>query len=219
MPESTSTTTVAAAQSGQGPAGLCGNPDPISVLEEEHALQLELCDILEHLADGLPHAFDLTLAGIALSLLKSAWQQHTRLEEDVLFPMLRSRTGEGAYVTAMLHRLEEEHDTDEGLADEISIALGELIAGAPLANAESLGYMLRGFFMSQRRHIAWENEVVLPLARHVLEPGDLKSFQARIMSSNRPVCTRQSLTQIRRIGAETHPCESCRSSALPAEPH
>jgi hemerythrin-like domain-containing protein len=209
----------AVAQGAQGSTEGCRDPDPISVLEEEHALQLELCDILEHIADGLPHTFDSNLAGIAVRILQSAWQQHTRLEEEVLFPMLRKRTESGAHVSAMLRRLEDEHDTDEGLADEISSTLKELIEGAPLTNAESLGYMLRGFFVSQRRHIAWENDVVFPLARRILQPDDLKSFQAAIMMSDRPVCTRQSLTLIRKLSGEAHPCGSCSSSTGPAKTH
>jgi len=204
---------------GTAPITFCQDPDPISVLEEEHALQLELCDILEHLADGLPHSIDLNLAGIAVNLLKSAWQQHTRLEEEVLFPMLRNRSESGAHVSAMLSRLEDEHETDEGLAHEIASTLKDLIQGAPLTNAESLGYMLRGFFMSQRRHISWENDVVLPLARRILLPEDLEKFQAVIMMSERPVCTRQSLTQIRKHSGEVYPCGTCRSTIPPAKAH
>jgi hemerythrin-like domain-containing protein len=119
----------------------------------------------------------------------------------------------------MLSRLEDEHEIDEGLAIEIASALRGLIQGAPLTNAESLGDMLRGFFKSQRRHIAWENDVVLPLARRILPPEDLERFQAGIMMSERPVCTRQSLTQIRKHSGEVYPCGTCRSTIPPAKAH
>jgi hypothetical protein len=111
----------------------------------------------------------------------------------------------------MIDRLTEEHDTDEGLAIEIADALEEVTDGRLPQNAESLGYMLRGFFDSQRRHIAWENQVVLPLARDVLTADDLAEFQACIMASRRPSCTQQSLPNLRRTGG-AEACTNCAAS-------
>ena len=48
-----------------------------------------------------------------------------------------------------------------------------------------LGYMLRGFFERYRRHIHWENTLVMPLARLRLTPGDLEDLSALMESSRR----------------------------------
>ena len=41
-----------------------------------------------------------------------------------------------------------------------------------------VGYMLRSFFESYRRHIHWENVVVLPLARARLTREDIEELGA-----------------------------------------
>lgn len=193
------------------PHQLCGAPDPITVIEEEHALQLELCNVLEFLADSLPNSVDGRLAGLAVTILRNGLQQHINLEEEALFPLLRRRIAKTPHLVAVLDRLTEEHDTDEGLAIEIADALEDVADGRQPQNAELLGDTLRGFFDSQRRHIAWENQVVLPLARQVLTAGDLAEFQAYIMASRRPSCTHQSLLNLRRSGG-AEACTNCAAS-------
>ena len=51
-------------------------------------------------------------------------------------------------------------------------------------NPDMLGYMLRGFFETQRRHVAWENAVVMPLAYARLTQDDLREL-SRVMLDNR----------------------------------
>lgn len=197
---------------------LCGSPDPIAVIEEEHAVQLELCSVLEFLADSLPNAVDPRLASLAVTILRNGLKQHTSLEEEGLFPLLRRRIGGTAHLLAMLDQLTAEHEADEGLAIEIADALDEIVAERPTENPEMLGYMLRGFFENQRRHIEWENNVVLPLARNVLNADDLGELQARIMATKRPLCTRQSLPKLRRLGDAAKLCRSC-AAGLPRSSH
>ena len=49
----------------QDDAGFCSTPHPLEIIKEEHALQLELCELLEGIADGLPGMFEPALAVIA----------------------------------------------------------------------------------------------------------------------------------------------------------
>jgi hypothetical protein len=53
-----------------------------------------------------------------------------------------------------------------------------------VGNPDMVGYMLRGFFERYRRHVHWENTLVMPLARLRLTPEDLDALQAQ-MSQNR----------------------------------
>ena len=64
-----------------------------------------------------------------------------------------------------MQQLEAEHAADESFAHELADELQLLADTGLVRNAEMLGYMLRGFFEHQRRHIEWENRVLLPLAR------------------------------------------------------
>lgn len=192
---------------------VCQTPDPIAVIEEDHALQLELYDVLEHLAASLPETIDQNLAALAITILRNGLAQHMNLEEEVLFPLIRIRIAGTPHLLAMLRQLEDEHDADETSASEIADALSGMARGERPQQPVILSYMLRGFCQSQRRHIALENEVVLPLARQVLTAADLAEFQARIMASSRPVCTRQSLTSMRKASGGIAVCGSCASGS------
>lgn len=191
---------------------LCGMPDPIGVLLEEHALQRELCDILESIADGLPYKFNLHLAGVATAILASSLPDHTRFEDEALFPLLRQRAGGGEAIHPVLNRLEDEHHGDEGMLDKVIHMLKSAIAGGLKGlndQGELLGFVLRGFIESQRRHIAWEDQVVVPLARSVLTNDDLAALQSWIMMSGRPRCTRQTLTLFLRPPKPEDACKTC----------
>jgi hemerythrin-like domain-containing protein len=193
----------------------CHTPDPIGLIVEEHALQCELCDLLEALADGLPNRFDKALAVIAVSILEGSVPRHMRLEEDALFPLLRQRIAADDPLHAALVCLEEEHERDGATLVELTDALKSAAAEGSVANPDMLGYQLRGYFESQRRHIAWEDRVVLPVARAVLSPADLAHIQSWIMASAHPRCSRQSVLAIRNARSAKSVCDACPSSSAP----
>jgi hemerythrin-like domain-containing protein len=190
----------------------CRTPDPIGLIAEEHALQRELCDLLEALADGLPHNFDKALAVIAVSILEGSVPRHMCLEEDALFPLLRERLADDDPLHAAMSCLEDEHDRDGAMLVELTDALRMATRDGVIANPDMLGYMLRGYFEGQRRHIAWEDRVVIPAARSVLTPDDLARIQAWIMASDHPRCSHQSVLTIRNARATTSAvCDRCPS--------
>lgn len=187
-----------------------GQVDPLAVIEEDHALQLELCDLLEDLADGLPRRLEESWAATAVGVLSQTWPLHVALEEDVLFPLLRQRAAEDATLLEILVRLEAEHDSDEDFAHEIAEELSAVLDDGHIRNPDMLGYMLRGFFDSQRRHVAWENMVMLPVARRVLEGGDLELMRSWIRARLEPGTTTRTRLHIRNLrgsrrGAERRP--------------
>lgn len=139
--------------------------------------QLQWCNRLEQLADQLPEAADpqecLLLAQGLLPLVKRA---HT-FEEETVFPQLLARCGSTAAATtgdsgglpagldlkATVERLRFEHLGDEDFATDLSHALRQFVTERAHCNVDSLAWMLRGFFESLRRHIAFEREHVMPL--------------------------------------------------------
>lgn len=193
------------------PGPTCQTPDPIGLIAEEHALQRELCDLLEAVADGLPHSFDKALAVIAVSILEGSVPRHMRLEEEALFPALRDRVASDHPLHAALGCLQEEHERDGAMLVELTDALKSAAQQGSVSNPDMLGYMLRGYFDSQRRHIAWEDRVVLPIARQVLTAGDLAGLQGWIMDSDHPRCSQQSVVAIRNARSARAVCERCPS--------
>jgi hemerythrin-like domain-containing protein len=101
-----------------------------------------------------------------------------------LFPLLRGRATEADAIGPILDRLAEEHESDTDFAAEIVETLDAMARHGRVANPEMLGYMLRGFFERYRRHVHWENTLVMPLVRRRLTEDDLANLAA-IMASNR----------------------------------
>lgn len=127
--------------------------------------QLNLCQRLERVADSLPDTADemecLHLARALLPLVKKAHD----FEEQTVFPGLLRHPLATPALRESLERLRFEHLGDEDFANDLSLALRQFATARESCNVESLAWMLRGFFESLRRHIAFEKEHVLPLVR------------------------------------------------------
>jgi hemerythrin-like domain-containing protein len=161
---------------------------PLDLIAHDHALQMQLCDMLEQIADGLPDDVDRCLCREAASALTFDIPLHHRDEELGLFPLLLERGAGAGSMAEVLERLADEHAKDESFATELIESLDALAEGGTAPNPDMLGYMLRGFFESYRRHIQWENTLVLPAARQCLTNGDLERL-ARCMAENRSSAT------------------------------
>lgn len=156
----------------------------LDIIDHAHAVQAQLCDALERIADGLPDDVDRKLCAWVASNLQYDLPLHHRDEEAGLFPLLRSRALPEDRLEDILARLEREHEADTGFAGEIAESLDCLGRGQPVPNAEMVGYMLRGFFECYRRHIHWETVLVMPLARKRLTSDDLAAL-GNAMALNR----------------------------------
>lgn len=137
------------------------NHEPFSSpadMKRAHLQMLALCHMLEGIADDLPSRVDrLQCLAVAADLLPLLRECH-RFEEEVAFPTFARRTG-GDEIVA---RLKLEHLEDESAAMDLSEALLAYGHGRLIENPEAFGYMLRAFFESTRRHIAFERDHVLP---------------------------------------------------------
>lgn len=158
--------------------------NPLDMIAHAHAVQVQMCDAMERIADGLPDEVDRRLCAQVAACLQFDLPLHHHDEEEGLFPLLRRRAMPEDGVDQILERLASEHASDNDFASEIAEALETLGQGGRPANPEMLGYMLRGFFERYRRHVHWENQLVMPLARLRLTREDLDRLQAQ-MSENR----------------------------------
>ena len=155
----------------------CLLSSPIDVLELTHSQHAELCNVLEQIADSLPDEIEPPKCRQALDCLLWELPLHHKDEEDGLFPLLEMRALPEDNIVEHLAQLSLEHATDDSFADELSEHLEILSKGEKPRNPNMLGYMLRGFFESYRRHLHWENSVVLPLARKRLTAIDLQMLR------------------------------------------
>jgi hypothetical protein len=137
---------------------------PCLDVRQAHASKLELCLAAEAIADVLPANIDrlgcLQMAGELLPLLR---ESH-RYEEEIVFPAFENASaGDGTARSATIRRLKAEHVEDECAAEHLTEVLLAIGHGGRVENAEALGFMLRAFFATMRRHIAFEREHVLPI--------------------------------------------------------
>lgn len=159
--------------------------NPLDVIAHAHAVQVQVCDALERIADGLPDDIDRRLCAQVATCLQFDLPLHHQDEETGLFPILKRYAEHDDGFEDILNRLTAEHSSDIDFAAEIAESLERLGEDNRAANPDMLGYMLRGFFERYRRHIHWENTLVMPLARLRLTPGDLEELSALMESSRR----------------------------------
>jgi hypothetical protein len=132
-------------------------------LKTIHGEQLELCRELEDIADSLPAEVNRQKCIYAAKAIGPLTMGAHRFEEDVLFPWVEQNVSGHPELAATLERLKFEHFEDECFIEELTDALLRLGAADPTLNAETIGYMLRGYFVSMRRHIAFEQDHLLAM--------------------------------------------------------
>ena len=130
-------------------------------LKKAHDAQLTLCTALEEIADSLPANINRQKCIYAAKSLIPLINGIHRYEEEALFPMLATRGQGDRELADSIARLKFEHVEDECFAEELTDTLNRLGQGDGTVNAEAAGYMLRGFFESLRRHIAFEQKFML----------------------------------------------------------
>lgn len=173
--------------SSSHPSGPIEHLDPLDALQHDHAFQLELCDLMEGLADSLPEG-DIVIAAAVVPVLRLGVTGHMRFEEESLFPLLRGHHTETPQVQAVTSQLTREHEVDVDFLGEVADALEAFVGEGVIENPEMLGYMLRFFFESQRRHIEWENKVLIPLARDVLTAEEMHALRRALATSQFARC-------------------------------
>ena len=144
-----------------------GKAEPAVILSDlnlHHQVQLDLCDVLEKIADQLPDRVDpQNCLHIARSIYPTVKKAHT-YEENKVFPYLAAHY-EQYVMPQTLDRLHSEHWEDESYAEEVQSGLTDFVSGQLKTGVDTLAYMLRGFFEGLRRHIAFEREHLLPLLK------------------------------------------------------
>lgn len=149
-----------------------------------HTEHVKLCDLLEQIADSLPHHVDPGICDSAIEMLRRDLPLHRRDHEEGLFPLLIERAEPEDNVEAWLGQLCAEHISDHCCALELLEVLPVLASGDSVGDPDTCGYMLRNFFECYRRHLTWELHLILPLARKRLDVEDLKRLE-QLMRHNR----------------------------------
>ena len=157
---------------------------PLEFVLADHMRQRRVCDWLQGIVDGTRAGLTTVQARSLLGYLTEDLPGHVLDEELDLFPMLSRRCRPQDRVQEVLAKLTWEHELDKELVGFIVADLRRLADGFRLANPTRFLSNLRGFAATQRRHLEWEDRVVLPLAQKRLSAEDLEQF-GRNMAARR----------------------------------
>lgn len=130
--------------------------------EQNWRAQSEICDALELIADQLPQLDAHYVICVARALPKIV-RRAQQFEENTIFPILENNHELNLGGAQTLSRLKFEHFEDSCLADEVSESMFDFIKSKDLLAPEALGYLLRSFFISLRRHLREERELISKL--------------------------------------------------------
>ena len=119
-----------------------------------------LCIDLEALADQLPHHVDTWAAKNLADMLQPTIRACQELEEGQVFPAILKLDSSHA---PTIERLRAEHVEDEDHAQLVSETITRFIHYPGNADADLLGYLIRGLFQPLQRHSAFDRKVILPL--------------------------------------------------------
>ena len=145
----------------------------LDAMDAHHSRIVGICDELEEIADSLPFETDPARCMNMARTLKPALATIHAFEEGRFFPFAARKGDFGETFDAVRLLLEQNHREDEGFAEELSEALADCGLCVAGRDAETTGYMLRGFFEGLRRHVALERLLLVdPLRARFDAPGE-----------------------------------------------
>ena len=153
--------------------------DPLDYFFADHFRQRIVCRLVDELS-GSPEP-DLDLAREVVLFLRRDLGLHVQDEEEDLFPLLRRRCEPEDHIGDVLDGLAADHAVDNRLAAQLVRGLEDVIARGNTESFDTkLTAALAAFSKGQRRHLAIENAIVLPLARARLTRRDLTLLTKRM---------------------------------------
>jgi hemerythrin-like domain-containing protein len=151
---------------------------PLDFIHADHLRQRDVSRLVECLASE--PKLDLALADAIATHLADDMAVHTLDEEEDLFPLLRRRAAAADDIERVLGLLSREHARDDLLAADIIAGLRVAVTTRRKTLNEDLRVALREFAYRQRRHLAVENAIVMPLAQERLTKEDKEGLARRM---------------------------------------
>lgn len=161
------------------PGGLFVNAPPVALLSDplayilaDHCRQRMACGALEAFAAAGRLAK--TSADRVAAFLTRDVPLHFADEEQDLFPALRQRALPEDRIEPVLVGLVLDHGRCRDLISEIVGALSGARSHDPVELEPGIGAIMRTYSMTEQRHLAIENAILIPIAQGRLKSDDLK---------------------------------------------
>lgn len=144
-----------------------------SAMLAEHDRLLDLCHELEEIADSLPAPAPTALCQHVMTALSACHGQAAFQCDKVMTATLC-----GPWL-ALAQRITAMQAEQQGLGQEISLSLEQMVRAQKVDAPDMLGYMLRAWFEGCKRLIAIEELALVAFGRHHLSNNQLALLEAR----------------------------------------
>lgn len=156
------------------PIGVKSLTNPLAFIAEGHLRTRQICALMDGVASNEnPQQADLERI---LTYLNTEFAAHLADEDSDLFPLLRLRCEPEDEIERLLDRLEQEHLKASEQAPRVRDILLQCIGGLSGLSSDECE-VLRAFSGNLRRHLVFENAIVLPLAQARLNEHDLDQLR------------------------------------------
>lgn len=152
---------------------------PLDYLLAENRRILRFCDTLDMVAADTGRIGRL-VAPALIGFARVDLPRHLDDMEKDLLPLVEGALLVGDDAGGVLAQLSREHAVDRREAERLIGALEPLAEGCAPHNEPELCLLAHAVAEAQRRHVAWEEMVLYPLARARLHPGLLRSLSHRL---------------------------------------
>ncbi|WP_139247794.1 hypothetical protein [Hyphomicrobium sp. CS1GBMeth3] len=125
-------------------------------------LQMELDKGMDSLAAGAEANTRQRLARVLSTVLEPAWLEHTSFQSDALFPLVVKYHGAATDMRNLLAQLSHEHEEISHCHRDVSVFLGNVIAGRRGVESGLSACLLRTVAL-RRNHYATETALTLML--------------------------------------------------------
>ncbi len=120
--------------------------------------QLALCQALEDIADQLGGEPDRLKCVQVAQNIEPLLHRSMKFDENRLLPVLQSIAAGDQSTSRSVDRFKFEQLEDGDVALEVSEALMDFGRGSSSLSQDAIGYLLRGFFVAMRRHLAYKSD-------------------------------------------------------------
>ncbi|HJS32989.1 MAG TPA: hemerythrin domain-containing protein [Alphaproteobacteria bacterium] len=159
---------------------------PVDFLFADHYRQRVVLNHIEWLAATPEAANWVEVARTVLGFLRRDLPNHVADEERDLLAIMRKRCGRADNIETVFEVLSAEHAGDEQMAEDVIAGIESQLSAPNERVDAAFVASARAFAATQRRHLAWENALVLPVARKRLTEGDLRRL-GRKMAARRGI--------------------------------
>jgi len=121
---------------------------------------LVLCESIEAFADTLGGTPDWRVGALLAEQMQHLVQQSRLFDDTQLFPFLIRVAETNSALLRSVGHLKVEYIEDYDVAHEVTEMLNEFSGGTPRLSQDAIGYLLRGYFVSMRRHLAFKTDVL-----------------------------------------------------------